>query len=96
MSKKNLTPLKELVDRWMKAHGFEERMKELDVVKAWPDLMGTAVAHRTKDLKIKNKTLFLTMDSSVMRDELVHGKSIIIKRVNDFADCELITDIWFG
>lgn len=96
MSRKNETPLKELVDRWMKAHGFEGKMKELDVVNAWSNLMGTAVAHRTKDIKIKGKTLYLTMDSSVMRDELAHGKSIIIQRINDFAECELITDIWFG
>lgn len=96
MSKHNETPLKELVDRWMKAHGFSNKMKELDVIQAWPELMGTAVAHRTKEIKIRNKTLFLTMDSSVMRDELAHGKTVIIQRVNDFAQQEIITDIWFG
>jgi len=92
----NEQPLKEVLDRWMKAYGFEERAKNLEVVQAWPELMGTAVAHRTKEITIRNKTLYLKMDSSVMRDELAHGKQVIIQRVNEFAGMEVIRDVWFG
>jgi hypothetical protein len=58
--------------------------------------MGIAVANRTVDLKIRNRTLYITMDSSVMRDELAHGKTIILHRVNEKAGYEMITDVWFG
>lgn len=92
----NDAPLKVIIDRLMKAYGLESRMKEMDVINAWPDLMGTAVANRTKELKIRGKILYVVMDSSVMRDELHHGKQIIIDRVNAFAGCEMITDIWFS
>jgi len=92
----NEQPLKEVLDRWMKAYGFEERAKNLEVVQAWPELMGTAVAHRTKEITIRNKTLYLKMYSSVMRDELAHGKQVIIQRVNEFAGMEVIRDVWFG
>jgi len=92
----NEQPLKEVLDRWMKAYGFEERAKQLEIVEAWPELMGTAVAHRTREISIRNKTLYLKMDSSVMRDELAHGKQVIIQRVNEFAGKEMIADVWFG
>lgn len=92
----NEAPLKDVLDRWLKAYGLEGRMKEMDVINAWSELMGVAVANRTKQISIKNKKLILKMDSSVMRDELVHGKSIIIDRVNEFAGIELINDVWFG
>ena len=92
----NEAPLGSIIDKLMKAYGFEKKLKELDVIDAWPELMGKAVAHRTKSLKIRNKVLYISMDSSVMREELLHGKSIIILRVNEFAGTELITDIWFG
>lgn len=92
----NEAPLKEVLDRWMKAHGFESRMKEMDVIEAWPELMGTAVAARTVEIRISSRKLFLKMDSSVMRDELQHGKQIIIQRVNEFAGMEIINDVWFG
>ncbi|MBL1280275.1 MAG: DUF721 domain-containing protein [Fluviicola sp.] len=92
----NEQPLKEVLDRWMKAYGFEERAKNLEVVEAWPELMGTAVANRTREISIRNKMLYLKMDSSVMRDELAHGKQIIIQRVNEFVGSEVIVDVWFG
>lgn len=81
----NEAPLKEAIDRWLKAYKLDGKMKELDVINSWPELMGIAVANRTKEISIRNKTLYLKMDSSVMRDELLHGKSIIIQRVNDHA-----------
>lgn len=80
----------------MKAYRLDGKMKELDVIAAWPEMMGIAVANRTKSISVRNKTLYLTMDSSVMRDELSYGKTIIIERVNQQAGCELITDVWFG
>jgi predicted nucleic acid-binding Zn ribbon protein len=93
---KNQHMLGELVDKLMKAYRLDGKMKELDVISAWPEMMGIAVSNRTKSITIRNKTLYITMDSSVMRDELSYGKSIIVARVNEKAGCELITDVWFG
>ena len=84
------------MDRWLKAYGLDGKMKEIEVIKAWPEMMGTAVAHRTSEISIRNQTLFLKMDSAVMRDELAHGKQVIIQRVNEKAGIELITNVWFG
>ena len=89
-------PLKDEIEKLMKAYRLDGKMKELDIIDAWPEMMGIAVSNRTKNITIKNKTLFLTMDSAVMRDELLHGKQIIIQRINEKAGCELINDVWFG
>ncbi|NVK63890.1 MAG: DUF721 domain-containing protein [Flavobacteriales bacterium] len=92
----NEAPLKEVINRWLKAYGLDKKMKEMDVVNSWEEMMGTAVAHRTKEIKIRNGTLYLKMDSSVMRDELSHGKQVIIQRVNEKAGFQIINDVWFG
>ena len=92
----NEAPLKEVLDRWLKAYGYDGKMKEMDVIEAWPEMMGIAVSNRTSQIYIKNKKLFLKMDSSVMRDELAHGKEVIIQRVNEKAGFEMINDVWFG
>ena len=92
----NEAPLKEVFDRWLKAYGYDGKMKEMDVLEAWPEMMVTAVANRTSEIYIKNKKLFLKMDSSVMREELSYGKDVIIQRVNEKAGAEIITDVWFG
>jgi hypothetical protein len=92
----NESPLGDLIDKFMKAYRLDGKMKELDVISAWPDLMGVAVANRTRNIQIKHKTMYLNMDSSVMRQELSSHKSIIVDRVNDKAGFEMITDIYFG
>lgn len=89
-------PLKEVIDKLLRAYHLDGKMKEMDVIQSWPELMGVAVANRTKQVSIKNKIMYLTMDSSVMREELLHGKQIIILRVNEKAGFEMISDIWFG
>lgn len=92
----NEAPLKDVIDRWLKAYGLDGKMKEMDVIAAWPELMGTAVAHRTKEITIRNRKLILKIESSVMRDELAHGKAIVIQRINEHAGFEMINDVWFG
>ena len=89
-------PLKDLIDKFLKAYSLEGKMKEYDIIAAWPELMGKAVAHRTKEIHIKHQTLYLKIDSSVRREELLNGKQIIIERVNKEAGCQLINDIWFS
>lgn len=84
-----------VITKLMRSWGLEDRMKEMDIVNAWPDLMGTGVAHRTEKLYIRNKILHIKMNSSVMRDELRYGKSVIIQRVNEFAGMEMVNDVWF-
>ncbi len=94
--KNNEATIGDLINQFLKAYRLDGKMKELDIINAWEEMMGVAVANRTKDIYIKNKTLFLTMDSSVMRDELAHGKNIIIQRVNEKAGFEMINNIYFG
>jgi predicted nucleic acid-binding Zn ribbon protein len=92
----NEAPLGEIIEKLMRAYGLENKLKEYDLIAAWPELMGPAVANRTTEIRIQNRVLILKLDSSVMRDELQHGKQIILHRLNEKAGCQMIDDIWFG
>ena len=89
------TPLSELITALFKSYGLEGKLNEMEIISAWPELMGPAVAHRTKEIKISNNILRLKIESSVMREELLYGKQIIIDRLNDFAGKKIIHDVWF-
>lgn len=93
---KNQTTLGEAIQRLLKAYRLDNKMKELDVVAAWPELMGPAIANRTKSIRIQQTCLYLEIESSVMREELLHGKQIIIDRMNAYAGKQVVTDIWFS
>lgn len=84
----------DIIDKMFKAYGLSDKMKEMEIVNGWEDLMGKAVANRTDKVFISNKVLHVKLNSSVMRDELSYGKKVIIERVNERAGEQLITDVW--
>jgi hypothetical protein len=94
--KKNDAPLKDLVDRLMKAYNLDGRMNEMNIVNNWEQIVGPAIYRRTESIKINNRKLLLTLKSSVMRDELMMMKSELVQRVNDFAEEPLVDDVWFS
>lgn len=88
--------LGDAINKLLKAYKLDDKMAEMTIIEAWEDLMGKAVSNRTEKMVIKNEVLYLTLNSSVMREELMHGKQVIIERVNQRAGFEMIKDVWFG
>lgn len=90
----NGIPIKEAIDAYFKAMGMEDKMHETRVLSQWAELMGDAVAKRTESLVIRDRILYVEVNSSVMRDELQQTKTSIIKKINEAAGTELIEDIF--
>jgi hypothetical protein len=92
----NQTPLSSVIDKLLKAYGLSNKMKEIEIISKWEELMGKAVATRTESIKIHNQILHLQLNSSVMRDELLNGKNVIIERINQTAGYQIIRDVWLS
>lgn len=86
--------LESIIDKLIRSWGGSDKMTEMDIIEAWPELMGKGVAYRTTKIAIHNKVMHITMNSAVMRDELNYGRAVIIQRVNEFAGYEVINDVW--
>lgn len=85
----------DIIDKMFRAYGLSDKMKEMDIINGWEEMMGKAVANRTEKIFISNEVLHVKLNSSVMRDELSFGKQVIIERVNQRANENLIKDVWF-
>jgi hypothetical protein len=83
------------IDKFLKAYNLDGRMQDFDIINGWEEMMGKAIALRTEKIYIRNRILHLKMNSSVMRDELLFGKQVIIDRVNQKAGKQYIVDVWF-
>ena len=95
MRKANDKSLKEAIEQMLNVYKIKRRYDETAIVSAWPDLVGKSVANRTKELFIKDKKLFLRIESSVIKNELVMMRQQIIKKINEYAKTELVADIVF-
>lgn len=87
--------LKEAIEQMLQVYKIKRRFDETGVIAAWPELVGKSVANRTKELFIHDKKLFLRIESSVIRNELILMRMQIINKINEDAKGVLIEDIVF-
>ncbi len=88
--------MKESMDGFLKAVGMDKKMHEASVLAKWEEIMGSAVAKRTEKKYIKNRVLYLEMNSSVMRDELMQQRSQIVLKINAVSGTDIIDDVFLA
>ena len=78
-------------------HVYKLRRKfdETALIVAWPEMMGTAVANRTKDIFIRDRKLFIRLESAVIKNDLLMMRSNIIEKMNERAGSSVIDEIVF-
>lgn len=95
MRKTNDKTLKEAIEQMLNVYKIKRRFDETGIVTAWPDLVGKSVANRTKELFVRDKKLFLRIESSVIKNELMLMRSQIIEKINNEAKSVLVEEIIF-
>ncbi len=95
MRKPNDITLKQGIERLLAQYKLRGKYDETGVVNLWPEIMGTAVANRTKQIYVHQKKLFVRIESSVVKNELLMVKSSIVDKLNERVGNTVITDIVF-
>jgi hypothetical protein len=78
--------LKEIIQN----NKLQPGMDQISVKEAWVSLMGNGVNSYTKNVTLKGETLYVELTSSVLREELSHGKSKIITMINEELKREIV------
>jgi predicted nucleic acid-binding Zn ribbon protein len=79
----NEQSLGQVINDMLKAYRLEGRMRELDVAAAWEQAMGSVVAKKTREVKLRGKNLIVSLESGVMKEEFSLNKQRVIDLVND-------------
>lgn len=82
--------MKDALSAFIKKNKLQEGMDKVDVRTSWANLMGNGVLNYTTDVELKRDTLYVSLSSSVLREELGHGKTKIIAMLNEELGKELI------
>lgn len=91
--KTNDKSIKEALDQLLKVYKLQRKFDETALIAAWPELMGPAIANRTKEIYIRDKKLFIRVESSVIKNELVMMRSQILEKMNEQAGETVIEEI---
>lgn len=93
MQRKEVRKIDSLLDQFVKSNRLEKGLAEYRLMKSWKDLLGITIAKKTKSLRIQNRKLFVTLNSSVVRNELSMIKSSLIPKLNEAAGMDVIDDV---
>ena len=89
----NENSISEVLQHFIEINKLEVGFDKVDVEQAWKNLMGRGVNVYTKDVILKGSTLYVSLTSSVLREELSHGKTKIIKMINEELRKEVVTNL---
>ena len=77
----------------VKKNNLEKGLEKVDAKDAWFKIMKNGVSNYTTDIHLKNKTLYVSLSSSTLREELSYGKEKIINLLNDALEKDAIKKI---
>lgn len=89
----NENSLAEVLQHLIRQNGLQSGIDEVRVEMAWKELMGNGVNHYTRKVSFTNHTITVQLTSSVLREELLHGKSKIINLLNEHLGGEVVKDV---
>ncbi|AOM77889.1 DUF721 domain-containing protein [Pedobacter steynii] len=95
MRKPNDITLKEGIGKMLNVYKLKGKFDETSIIALWPELMGVAIGNRTTQIYISQKKLFVRIESSVIKNELMMVRTGIIEKLNERAGSEVITEIVF-
>src|SRR5690606_27758 len=92
MNSKKFNPYKRLheessiqnvLDKMIEGYNLEKGFDKINVKEAWIKLLGPGIANYTLNVELKRNTLYVSLSSNVLREELSYGLEKIKKMIND-------------
>ena len=95
MKRNNTEQIGDVIRQFLRQEGLETPLNEYRLVDAWKDVVGSVIMRYTTNLYIKNQTLYVHLSSSVIRQELMMGRELLVRNLNAKAGAQVIANIIF-
>ena len=89
----NESTISEVLQTFIEKNKLQHGMDKIDVEQAWKDLMGNGVNNYTKEVILKGSTLYVSLTSAVLREELAYGKQHVITIINEELRKDIVKDL---
>jgi predicted nucleic acid-binding Zn ribbon protein len=78
---------------WKENPELYHKMLEARVQRLWGELFGPSIAAYTTNVFVKNRILYVSMTSSVVRSELLSMRKRLVITLNEHAGSDVIDDV---
>jgi predicted nucleic acid-binding Zn ribbon protein len=95
MRKNNTQRLSEVLNDFIGTFNLEQKLREARVMNAWDEILGPAFSSHTQRMYIRDRILFVQVNSAVVRNELIMMRERLVKALNEKAGKKVIEQIIF-
>ena len=81
------------IKQYLKQSRIRGDIQAMQINYLWEQIAGKTIARYTENLKVINKTLFITTNVAPLKQELIYQKEKIKLRVNEALGEKLIEDV---
>jgi len=85
--------LAEAMKDYIREMNLGGKLDEVGIINSWEETVGKAIASRTSKIYIKDHILYVHLNSSVVRNELLMLRQALKEKINEKAGSEVIKDI---
>ncbi|MHC8948141.1 DciA family protein [Sphingobacterium hungaricum] len=85
--------IKQAVEKMLDVYHLRRKFDETSILSAWPNIIGKAIANRTQQIYIKDKKLFVKVESAVIKNELMLMRKQIMVNVNEYVGKVVVEDL---
>ena len=93
MRRSKTISIAEAVNDYIKEMNLGEKLSEVGVINSWEETVGKAISSRTTKIYIKDHVLYVHLNSSVVRNELLMLREALREKLNQKAGTEVIKEI---
>ena len=93
MFRRNSQSIGDVIKQFINESNLENKIFEQKIIRLWPEIMGPQIAEMTTNIYVKNKVLYISVSSSVLRNELLMCRSTLVKSINKSIGTELLSNV---
>lgn len=86
-------PLKAAIEEFLDRYHLRDKLDQAKVIEAWEKVVGEMVARNTSQLHIRNKVLYVKVNTAALRNELLFARTKIMNALNKEAGGKVIEEI---
>ena len=95
MRRNDAEQIGDMIRKFFRQSGLESPLNVYRLVQAWRDVVGPVITKYTSNLYIKNQILYVHLTSSVLRQELMMGRDLLVRNLNEQVGAQVIVNIIF-
>ena len=85
--------IKEVLENYVRAFKFSDKLTEVRLQESWEKLMGPNIARHTSKIELRKNVLYIVLDNAALKSELSFAKKKIADAVNKDLEKIIVLDV---